>query len=955
MLLGFNGPLMATQQGVVRRVFSEPSINQVIKIEWLSDGLIHFEFAHGLARKSLDPIYVSPLILPQEHLGPTVFYDAGSAFTTAETRTEYKSGCFTVTDRSAKRLLTRVCAPDLSHEWKRLSFETSGVRNIYGLGQMFETAGDTTLDRNGKVIATKGGFGNSMPSYAGGATGEAMFPVVTALGSGKESWGLVVDNIYKQTWDFTKPTWSVGMFGDQIRGFIISGKDPADVRQRFMKLSGKAPVPPRKMFGFWMSEYGYDNWDEINDRLSGMRRSGFPIDGFFLDLQWFGNVAPGSDHTRMGTLEFDERNFPDARGQIQNYLTKEDIGLVTIEESYVGRALSEHDDLESRGFLAHECGHPNTASYMTGEVTGNTSEWWGRGGMIDWSHPEAGRYWHLNKRQKLINMGIFAHWLDLGEPEMFDPSSCYHGAGELGKTAHQDVHNVFSLLWAKSLSDGFAENHVGHRPFAMLRSGNIGLQRFGAGLWSGDIGGNLPSLASHITNHNHVSWSGIDYYSSDIGGFHRNRADGRPLSHAETQENFTQWFANATWFDVPVRSHVMNLDNDRDTAPNRIGHVESNRINLLTRYSMIPYYYSLAHRAAYTGMPLMEPMAMRFPEDMSLRTIGTQRMLGDLMITAAAETSIYATDVRLPRGLWYDFVDGKHQKSDGISLQGYPTYRDGVFRLPVFAKAGAIVPRYAGMMNQKALGVANVVNLSRNMMLDVYASDDETMSSFDLVEDEGYTRDYEAGAVRVTHVEQVTTDLTTNVTIAGSVGTFAGAADERAWTVRIWSPGWTPAAVTIDGKLVPVCDGGVSSRSLTCYERIFDGAVLVRMASGDTRVNHNIAVQWTIGAPDKASVHVVCDEGRDAPRGYGMFVVGDDPQLGAWNPAKALPLKAAEYARGVWTSFIRGVPAGVSLEWKCLRKLPGGGDRNIEWQPGTNNVTTTPAEGGFAGMAKARW
>ena len=100
-----------------------------------------------------------------------------------------------------------------------MEFETSGVRNVYGLGQMFEEAGDMTADRNGKIIATKGGFGNSMPSYAGGATGEAMFPVVVALGAGQNAWGLVLDNLYKQTWDFTRSKWRVGMFGDQIRGF----------------------------------------------------------------------------------------------------------------------------------------------------------------------------------------------------------------------------------------------------------------------------------------------------------------------------------------------------------------------------------------------------------------------------------------------------------------------------------------------------------------------------------------------------------------------------------------------------------------------------------------------------------------------------------------------------------------------------------------------------------------
>lgn len=956
--LAICGALLAgsglAQANVEQRVFVEPSKNQVIKLEWLSDGLLHFEFTHGVARKSKDPIYMSPMIKSQTFSGPSSFSAEGQVFSTPALRVAYQGGCFTVTDRSAKKQIARVCAADTGKDWKRLELDTSGVRNVYGLGQMFGNPGDMTSDRQGKVTSTKGAFGHSMPAYAGGATGEAMFPVVMAMGSGSDSWGLVVDNIYKQTWDLTHSKWRIGMFGDQLRGFIIAGSTPKEVRQSYMNLSGRAPVPPRKMFGFWMSEYGYDSWDEVRSRLTSMRRDGFPIDGFFLDLQWFGNVAPGSDHTRMGALEFDERYFPSPESTIQSFLKNDDIGLVTIEESYVGRALPEHDDLESKGYLAHECGHPQTASYLTGDVTGNTSEWWGRGGMIDWSNPAAGRYWHNSKRQNLIKMGIFAHWLDLGEPEMFDPRSCYHGAGEAGRTHHQDVHNVFSLLWAKSLWDGFNENKVDHRPFSMLRSGNIGLQRFGAGMWSGDIGGNLPSLAAHIASHNQVSWSGIDYYSSDIGGFHRNRADGKPLSHAETQENFTQWFANAAWFDVPFRSHVMNLDHNRDTAPNSIGHVESNRVNLLTRYSLTPYYYSLAHMAANTGLPLMEPMAMRFPEDLTVRAMADQRMLGDLMVAAAAENGAYQRDVYLPAGLWYEMTEGAHTKSVGQKLNGYPLYRDGLFRLPVFARAGALIPRYAGSMNQRGLGAANNSKLSRTMLLDAYASDHSEISRFELVEDDGYSRKLDQGAIRVTLLEQQTRDFVTNVSIHGAVGTFDGAEDQRSWTVRVWSPAWALEGVEIDGQRIDSC-ARKSTRAAVCYEPHRDAAVIVHLPASDLRKNQKISVRWSIGAPRGASVHFVCDEGRDAPRGHGMFVTGEHESLGSWNPDKAVPLRPSEFARGIWTQVVHDVSPGDTIAWKCIRKMPGGGQSSIEWQSGQNNVFQVDSSGGFAGMAVARW
>jgi alpha-glucosidase len=55
-------------------------------------------------------------------------------------------------------------------------------------------------------------------------------------------------------------------------------------------------------------------------------------------------------------------------------------------------------------------------------------------------------------------------------------------------------------------------------------------------------------------------------------------------------------------------------------APFEIGHVPSNRENLRTRYRLIPYYYSLARRAAETGAPLFPPPGMLYA-DRELRGI----------------------------------------------------------------------------------------------------------------------------------------------------------------------------------------------------------------------------------------------------------------------------------------------------------------------------------------------
>ena len=102
------------------------------------------------------------------------------------------------------------------------------------------------------------------------------------------------------------------MWGDQIRGYLLTGKDLPTLRQAYMDLVGRPPVPPKKMFGLWVSEFGFQQWTEIDGKLSNLRADQFPIDGFVLDLEWFGGVpATNTNPSRMGSLTL-TRNFPNA-------------------------------------------------------------------------------------------------------------------------------------------------------------------------------------------------------------------------------------------------------------------------------------------------------------------------------------------------------------------------------------------------------------------------------------------------------------------------------------------------------------------------------------------------------------------------------------------------------------------------------------------------------------------
>jgi alpha-glucosidase len=329
------------------------------------------------------------------------------------------------------------------------------------------------------------------------------------------------------------------------------------------------------MFGLWISEYGYESWAELDSKISSLKSAGFPLSGAVLDLFWFGGIESNSPQSRMGSLRWDETHFPDPAGKIAAY-AKDGIGIMPIEESYISSGLPEYAELTAHNALAHgDTGKPLEVS------AGN---WWGRGGMVDWLNPDGAAFWHDFRRQPLFDMGIAGHWTDLGEPEMVNPGFRY-GAPNLTEA---EAHNSYNLLWAKSIFDGYQRSAPDKRPFIMSRSGGMGMEQYGAAMWSGDTAGDFGSLAAQMPQQQHMMWSGLDYYGSDIGGFHRAALGVSPRADADLNTLYTQWFAYSALFEVTVRPHTENLCNCKETAPDRMGDVASNLANIELRYDLLP-------------------------------------------------------------------------------------------------------------------------------------------------------------------------------------------------------------------------------------------------------------------------------------------------------------------------------------------------------------------------------
>jgi alpha-glucosidase len=633
-----------------------------------------------------------------------------------------------------------------------LGLRAPSVDHLYGLGEQFPQIylGDTTSDWKGRVrhagsTATSfqddsiGVYGNSMTPLAGGNVGNAMFPILHMVDDNGSDFMLFLDNASDSQWDFTRQPWQVKLRNGEVRGALAWGQESEALRSRYLTWTGRPPVPPRKAFGLWVSEYGYENWEELEDKAKSLRENGFPVDGFVLDLQWFGGIEEGSADSQMGSLTFDLENFPDPAQKIAE-LGRRGLGIIVIEESYIASNLTEFKDLASRLFLVRAPREEYEPQII------DRVPWWGIGSMIDYTNPAAGAYWHLTKRKPLMEMGIMGHWTDLGEPEIFRHVVKKSGRGGdeyetplyFEDKTQLEVNNLFGLSWAESIFDGYGldSHHSGARPLILARTGTSGIQRFGVALWSGDIAANWKSLRSHYAAQSHMAFSGIDYFGSDVGGFYRKAFQGE----SSFDELYTRWFAAACLTDIPLRPHTMNLNNPYETAPDRVGDRESNLKNLRLRYRLIPYLYAAAYEAMLHGTPVVSPLSME-PGVQVAATSGTMKRIGpSLLARLVLRPGVQEVECELPEGAWYDFATGKKVPSGTVEKATLD--EEGSMITPLFARASSII----------CLGSPETSTPDPEMLeLIVFPGPEE--ASARVFHDDGRTERYNAGEYAVTEVK----------------------------------------------------------------------------------------------------------------------------------------------------------------------------------------------------------
>lgn len=341
------------------------------------------------------------------------------------------------------------------------------------------------------------------------------------------------------------------------------------------------------------------------------------------------------------------------------------------------------------------------------------------------------------------------------------------------------------------------------RPFIITLDGWAGTQRY-AGVWTGDQkGGEWEYIRFHVPTYIGAGLSGMSNITSDMDGIFGgknmevNIRDFQWKAFTPMQLNMDGWGANPKY-------------------PQALGEPATsiNRNYLKLKAAMLPYTYSCAYEAV-AGQPLIRAMFLDYPSDFTHSAATKyQYMYGPSMLVAPiyqpTQADAQGNDIRngiyLPEGQWIDYFTGDVYEGGRI-LNNFDA---PIWKLPLFVKAGAIVP-----MNRPNNNIYEVNTAER--IFDIWPAGH---SEFTLYDDDGNTEAYMRGEHATT---KVTSELDAKgnlaITICPTEGNYNGMVKEKSTLVRINTTARPKSVRAIIGKKKVTLTEGEGANTWRYVER----------------------------------------------------------------------------------------------------------------------------------------
>ncbi|MGD0158486.1 MAG: TIM-barrel domain-containing protein [Terracidiphilus sp.] len=504
--------------------------------------------------------------------------------------------------------------------------------------------------------------------------------------------GIFLDNTWRSSFDFNKEYrdgYSFGSEGGPLDVYILYGPEPKKVVENWAWLTGTSPLPPLWSLGYQQSRYSYYPEAEVMRIAATLRSDRIPADVIWLDIDYQFKNRP---------FTVDTERFPHFENMIET-LRAEHFRTVLITDLHIADQPNIGYNPYDEGIAGdHFVKNPDGSTYV-----GNV--WPGKAVFPDFTQ-DVSRNWWGTLYADFVAKGVAGFWNDMNEPSVFDvpsktmPDDVRHRIQEPGfgtrVATHLEVHNIFGMQNSRGTFEGLLKLRPNTRPFVMTRATYAGGQRY-AVTWTGDNSSMWNHLRQTIPQLLNLGLSGFSMSGADVGGF-----AGSPQP-----ELLTRWLEVASFQPID-RDHTTKGSNPQE--PWEDGTPEDlslRRSSIEERYRLMPYIYTTAEEMSRTGLPLMRPLFLEFPDDafdaqpLDLTDTGSFLLGPDLLIAQSPfpdELDDYS--VALPSVGWYDYwtgalvagSTGKRANDETQVADAEILLHNTVSTLPVFVRAGAIVP-----------------------------------------------------------------------------------------------------------------------------------------------------------------------------------------------------------------------------------------------------------------------
>jgi len=542
------------------------------------------------------------------------------------------------------------------HAWKKMPLD----ENYYGLG---DKAGPMNRRNRAFTNWNTDEFGwqeSSDPLYK-------TIPFFIGLRKGA-AYGVFFDNTYRSVFDFGKESqdyFSFGAEGGELNYYFIAGPEPRKIIEAYTAMTGRSPLPPLWTLGYQQSRYSYYPEARAREIVKTLRKRKIPADAIYFDIDYQQGNAP---------FTINREYFPTFEKMIADFRAQ-GMHTILITDLHIKKD-------PNHGYAPYDSGMKNDVFVKNPDGSVYVGVVWpGPSVFPDFTLARV-RDWWGGLYKDFVGMGAAGFWNDMNEPALFEradktmPLDTVHRLDDGTTLDHRAIHNVYGMENVRATYEGVRKLQPEERPFVLTRAAYSGAQRYAA-TWTGDNSSTWNHLKMSTPMLLSMGISGYPLVGDDIGGF-----AGSP-----TADLLTRWFEVGALNPI-YRDHTAKGTADQEPWVHGPEHEAIRRKYIELRYELMPYLYTGIEEASRTGIPLMRPVFLEYPQASDFYGNNRDFLFGrDFFVAPVTTEMADAEEISLPPGEWYDFW-----RNVKLSSKEKFLLHPRLDEMPLYVRAGAVVP-----------------------------------------------------------------------------------------------------------------------------------------------------------------------------------------------------------------------------------------------------------------------